>query len=84
MTAYVERALLPANSIPKAKTQPLLFFLLGAPIFAEVFLFPNFFPDTFAATISYDSRINSFNSSVCRASSRSNITHLYLPTYGAG
>jgi hypothetical protein len=75
---------LAANSIQKAEIQLffLVFFLvlLDALIFAEVFFLPDFFAGAFAATISYDCRINSFNSSVRSASNRSSITHLYLPT----
>src|SRR6202041_1424478 len=62
----------------------LLFALLGAPLFGEPFLLPDFFTGPFTATISYDCRINSFSSSLRSASSRSSITHLYRPTYGAG
>src|SRR5580658_1879895 len=76
---------LAAKSIQKARSQLFIFLvLLGALSFAEVVLLPDFCRGAFAATISYDCRIKSFNSSVRSASSRSSITHLYLPTYGAG
>src|SRR5258706_14589517 len=70
------RALLPANSIHEQKSQPLFAFFFRWALLERAIFFPDFFPGTFAATISYDCRINSSNSSHRTASNRSSITHL--------
>jgi hypothetical protein len=79
---------LAANSIQKAEIQLffLVFFLVlldGADL-RRSFLLPDFFPGAFAATISYDCRINSFNSSVAQRVQPVQHHPLVSPDVGCG